>query len=403
MRDKHLAPASGRRIRLRFVPESRYRMKLTKFALFALLLALLAPGSARAAAPRTAAEALTGYWFGKLSFGPNQMRLLIEVSASADGAISGKLSNVDFGNSSSPVSAILFNDPDVRFEVEGMGGAINGKLSEDASVIKGTFSFGFKPVKVTFTHSKEPPKETLKKEFSYDVAEGAVDVKGYWGGALELPGMKLSMLVKIGKADDGSYGGALDVPDQGARDIPITTVTRTNAEVVLEWKMFNARFKGTMNDKATELDGTWEQMGKTTPLKLSRSKPPADPNVVADKELSFVPPAGKADVNGFWLGTLKVPNASLRLGFKIGRRADGTYRGAVDSLDQGASDLPISSVGFTNPVVRLEFRSLNGSFEGTLTNNNQTLIGTWQQGQMKNDLILERLDKPATSDTAAAK
>jgi hypothetical protein len=332
------------------------------------------------------------------------MRLLIEVSTNADGTVSGKMSNVDFGNRSSPVSAILFNDPDVRFEAEGMGGVINGKLSEDASAIKATFNFGFKPVPVTFTHSKEPPKEIAKKELSYDVAEGAVDVKGYWGGTLEVPEMKMkmNMLIKIGTASDGSYGGELDVPDHGARGIPITTVTRTNSELVLEWKMMNARFKGTLNAKATEVDGTWEQMGRGTPLKLARTKPPGDANILADKELSFAPPAGKPDVNGFWLGTLKIPNASLRLGFKIGRKADGTYRGVLDSLDQGASDLPITSVVFTNSVAWFEFRNLNGSFTGTLTNDSKTLIGTWQQGPMKNELTLERLDKPATPETTAA-
>ncbi len=49
------------------------------------------------------------------------------------------------------------------------------------------------------------------------------------------------------------------------------------------------------------------------------------------------------DVTGNWLGTLDTGMAKLRLSFKISRAADGGLTAKLDSLDQGARDIPASA------------------------------------------------------------
>src|SRR5690606_1346548 len=54
--------------------------------------------------------------------------------------------------------------------------------------------------------------------------------------------------------------------------------------------------------------------------------------------------AQQTDLNGAWLGTLQAGPMQLRLVFHLTRQADGTYRGALDSPDQGAQGIPASAV-----------------------------------------------------------
>ncbi|HVY68901.1 MAG TPA: hypothetical protein VHH73_03185, partial [Verrucomicrobiae bacterium] len=354
-----------------------------------------------AAVPQGAAAALTGYWSGAISLGPNEMRMLIQITKAADGTLSGVLKNPDMANRTMPVNAILFNAPEVRLEVDSMGSVFTGQLSNDGTELSGSWRFGFKPVPVKFTHSTQPPADPSTQELSYEAVPGTKDIHGYWSGALEVPGQKLNFNVKIGKTKTGEYFGELDVVDQGARGIRTSSIAREGADVKIAWGALGAQFKANLNDDGSVMDGTWTQGNHDFPLKLTRSKAPRNYDVLADKELSFSPPKGKADVNGFWSGTLRLPDAGLRLGIKIGRKADGSYRATLDSLDQGANDIPVGSVIFTNAQLRLELPALHCVYTAMLTNNNQTLVGTWDQGGHKLNLDFKRTDQPAGTTDAS--
>ena len=46
------------------------------------------------------------------------------------------------------------------------------------------------------------------------------------------------------------------------------------------------------------------------------------------------------DLRGFWEGAIEVQNAKLRLVVKVDQAPDGTYTATMDSVDQGAKDIP---------------------------------------------------------------
>src|SRR5882762_4810824 len=72
------------------------------------------------------------------------------------------------------------------------------------------------------------------------------------------------------------------------------------------------------------------------------------------------------DVVGNWKGTLEVGSVKLRLMFKISKDTAGALTARMDSLDQGARDMPVDTVTFKDGTLRMELKSISGIYEGTL-------------------------------------
>jgi hypothetical protein len=64
----------------------------------------------------------------------------------------------------------------------------------------------------------------------------------------------------------------MDSPDQGAKGIPVTTVTRNGSSLKLEVKGVGGVYEGTLDAALTKIDGTWKQGGGSMPLVLTRQK-----------------------------------------------------------------------------------------------------------------------------------
>src|SRR6516225_1976509 len=69
-------------------------------------------------------------------------------------------------------------------------------------------------------------------------------------------------------------------------------------------------------------------------------------------------------VEGTWQGTLKVGAVDLRLAFKIKKKADGSLTATLDSIDQGAKDIPVDEVTWKDPDLKIELKKIGGVFEG---------------------------------------
>ncbi len=62
-------------------------------------------------------------------------------------------------------------------------------------------------------------------------------------------------------------------------------------------------------------------------------------------------------IEGTWLGTLKVSGSSLGSSFVFRKGPDGTLSAVMDSPDQGAKDIPTSSVILENDRLTIEVKS----------------------------------------------
>lgn len=93
-------------------------------------------------------------------------------------------------------------------------------------------------------------------------------------------------------------------------------------------------------------------------------------------------------LEGYWRGLIPVGPAKLTLIVELHAQADGTIRGALHSLDQGALDLAIPDVTLQEGSVRFAVPMVSGNFEGKLENGKIT--GTWKQGAAL-PLVLEHV------------
>jgi len=108
------------------------------------------------------------------------------------------------------------------------------------------------------------------------VALGAATVppadapEGDWQGTLDTGAGTLSLVLHVKKAADTTLNGTLDSPDQGAKDIKLTTVTYKAPLFHFEIKTLMATYDGKINKKNTEIAGNWAQQGASLPLTFKR-------------------------------------------------------------------------------------------------------------------------------------
>jgi len=354
-----------------------------------LLGAMLLSSSPRAADKPTALD-LVGKWQGAVEFGKFKFRLTLRIAKTEAGLLAVTLDNPDQGVKGMPVAALLFNYPDVRIEIDQFGTAYLGKLSEDRNQITGQFEEGpgGRPIQTTFKRSTEPDAPEPEKVFTFAKGE-ARDIRGHWKGNIEpMPGMKMTIGLNIGRIPDGSFKATMDILEQGAKDIPSSSVAATNDSAKLQWQAFQTVFDAKLSQDGKQLAGTWKGMGRPSDVKFERIDAPL---TLLPKDLSFERDSAKPeDIRGYWKGTLEIPNGKLRLVVKVGRAPDGSYAGTLASIDQGGREFPATSATFEAPKVFLEWKGIRGKFEGTLTTGGDSMEGKWEQMGNPLPLKLER-------------
>jgi hypothetical protein len=108
--------------------------------------------------------------------------------------------------------------------------------------------------------------------------------------------------------------------------------------------------------------------------------------------------AQSQSVEGFWAGALDTGAFKLRLVMKFSRTPDGKLKGLLDSVDQGASDIPMDVVTFQNDALHVEIKNLGAMYDGKLSADGTQITGEFMQGGAKLPLDLKRIEK--ASDVA---
>lgn len=110
---------------------------------------------------------------------------------------------------------------------------------------------------------------------------------GAWTGKLKVSGVELSLIFNIG--DDSA---TLDVPDQGATEIPVEVSRDAVGGITLNVPAINASFKGLWAGKV--IAGTFTQHGMSFPMTLTPGAPvirrpqtPVGPFPYATEEVTF--------------------------------------------------------------------------------------------------------------------
>ena len=94
------------------------------------------------------------------------------------------------------------------------------------------------------------------------------------------------------------------------------------------------------------------------------------------------------NITGDWNGSLKVQGIQLRLVFHI-TKTDAGFGGTMDSPDQGAFGIPVSSVSFANQAFKVDMSNLKAEYQGTL-DKGDSIVGTFKQAGMSFPMNLIR-------------
>jgi pimeloyl-ACP methyl ester carboxylesterase len=111
--------------------------------------------------------------------------------------------------------------------------------------------------------------------------------------------------------------------------------------------------------------------------------------IVAALVLGIAPPVAAQDLVGDWRGTLKAGAAELRLVLHVVRR-NGELSATLDSIDQGANGIPVTSIALKGTTVTFVIESIQGSYEGRINTEGTAIDGMWSQAGAMLPLMLER-------------
>lgn len=105
-------------------------------------------------------------------------------------------------------------------------------------------------------------------------------------------------------------------------------------------------------------------------------------------------PAQSKSIVGNWLGILEIQGFKIRLQVKVTATPDGKLKATFDSLDQGATDLPVETVTFEANTFRFNAPNYSLSYEGKLSVDGNEIAGEFKQGSNPFPLTFKRVDKP---------
>jgi uncharacterized protein len=109
--------------------------------------------------------------------------------------------------------------------------------------------------------------------------------------------------------------------------------------------------------------------------------------------LSAVLAASAPAVVGDWEGALYTGNGSLRVVVHIDQAKDDSLTGTLDSPDQGATGIAITSIGYAQPDLHFDIRPFGSSFDGKINKENSEIAGQWKQSGASLPLTFKRVAK----------
>lgn len=215
----------------------------------------------------------------------------------------------------------------------------------------------------------------------------AQDITGDWQGTLDTGMGQLRLVLHITKAADNALKATLDSIDQGANGIPVNSVTIKDSKLSLDVSAVHGTYEGTVASDAKTISGTWSQE-KPLPLEFKRATVPIK---------NESKPAKPSDIDGAWLGTLDTGGMKLRVVFHITSTEDG-LTATMDSPDQGMKGLPATAVTRSGASLKIEAKTLNGTYEGKIAADLSSIDGTWSQNGGSFPLVLKRTRDEAVLD-----
>jgi hypothetical protein len=203
------------------------------------------------------------------------------------------------------------------------------------------------------------------------------ELTGVWEGKLAVdPKTSLKVQFTFTKAANGSYTAVLNSPDNpDLKNTPVSGVTWDGSSLKLQVPTLSGSYAGTL--KNGKVSGQWTQPGGALALELAPFQKP-----VLDK-------AATETLAGTWTGPLKAPGGELTFVLRFTIK-EGMLGGTLAVPEQGAREIPMAGVEFSNNKLSFKIPQVSGDFSATLANG--VLNGTWTQGGAGMPVTLKKGD-----------
>lgn len=298
---------------------------------------------------------LVGTWQGKLEVTPTEkITIQFVLSKKPDGAYKAVVNSPDFGGIKNVAAdKVQFKNNRLTLEVPSLSGSYAGTLTNGA--ISGDWRQPGGALKLTLTRRQEMTAGATKP------------LLGSWVGKIKLnDSATLVLVLRFEMGKDGKIAGFLDIPDQNAKGLPVTDVNVEGSQVTFKIPVGKADYTGTLS--GSTIAGGFKQGAQETKLNLTRGKytpPPPEVNISAE---------GMKQLMGRWNGKI----ANLTVVFRFEKNAAGKYVVLMDSPDQKAKDIPVSSAVLTGDKLVLKLKIAAAEYNATLKGDK--LDGSWKQG-----------------------
>ncbi|MDD8020547.1 MAG: serine hydrolase [Acidobacteriota bacterium] len=152
-------------------------------------------------------------------------------------------------------------------------------------------------------------------------ADLSQQLAAHWEGAIELPGMKLEILVDFKFSADKKLEGLISIPVQKAIDLRLTEIVLSDKEITFAISGIpgNPVFKGQLDESGQKMSGQFTQSGQTFPFYLSKSDDPVAKakNILAGLDQTITKAMTDLKVPGLALAVVKNKEAIFLQGYGL--------------------------------------------------------------------------------------
>lgn len=131
------------------------KRRLSRVGSLALLVAFMACTLLVGAAFSAATPNIVGDWQGALSTEHATLQVVLHISRTSDGQLTGTMDSPDQGATGIALSAITVQDADFHFEIPRLGSSYDGKSNTEISEIKGEWKQGGNTFPLTFKRTAQ--------------------------------------------------------------------------------------------------------------------------------------------------------------------------------------------------------------------------------------------------------
>jgi len=220
--------------------------------------------------PKETIEQLLGEWNGPLTIQASTLTVVFRFEMTKNSEFVGFQDSPDQGAKGIPITEATLSEGKLTLKIASINGEFKGQLSGER--LDGDWSqMGMKS-----TLSLKKGKYVVPV-YKLNLSKETMDqLSGKWNGKLPAWDQKsdpMDVVFRFEKAKNGDFKGFVDMPAQGAKDLPVTEATLSDGKLTLKIKAAMAvEFKGQLS--GDKLVGEWVTAGaKGISLTLTKEKP----------------------------------------------------------------------------------------------------------------------------------